>query len=95
MESKTYEQRLSDLATEMAKANISTWNELPAIIQGMHINQWKACAAIALKHMAEAYENGYNLAYNYGEHCSQGHCNYNIQSLGLVPQNESNKADIR
>ena len=59
MTNKTYEQRLNEIAEEMAKANISTWDKLPAIIQGMHINQWKASAAIALERMAVGFLKGY------------------------------------
>jgi hypothetical protein len=56
---KTYEERLNEIAEEMAKANISTWDKLPAIIQGMHINQWKASADIALERMAAGFLKGY------------------------------------
>ena len=91
----TYEQRIAEIATEMAKA---TWDKLGEDIKKPdawnsylnetdrqeYISNYKVCAAIALKHMAEMYDKGYEAAFYDGDAAHKEQCNYNLQSLGLI-----------
>ena len=63
---KTYEQRLAEIATEMAKAeyeklmtSVDVWGKCSAEFRRIKTDSYKPLAAIALKHMAEEWENGY------------------------------------
>lgn len=98
MGNKTYEQRLAEMAEEMfnvqfavlAKENESTesfdtWkkahnDEYTEALDSMYL----PLAAIALKHMAEMYDKGYEAAFYDGDAAHKEQCNYNLQSLGLI-----------
>lgn len=78
---KTYKERLNLIAEEMAKANAERlgiiWNNLPPAYQVIHIERHKPLAAIALKHMAEEWKDGYSEGYTDN---LEGHSNINIST---------------
>lgn len=87
---KTYNERLNLIAEEMAKAyhaetryligfNNCEWDTLLDWRQSQLIKQQIPYAAIALKHMAEAYAEGHEQGTAYP------HIDINLTSLGLIP----------
>lgn len=75
MENKTYEQRLAEIAEEFAMTRLHEGALIDMGLFKVLVEQHKPLAAIALKHMAECYREGY----------IDGIANeYNIQSTGLI-----------
>lgn len=92
----TYEQRLNEIAEEMAKA---TWDKLGESIKKPdawnsylneadrleYISNYKVCAAIALKHMADAFLKGYESGvYDANGEDKPLPLSEQLQSLGLI-----------
>ena len=74
----TYEERINLIAEEMAKLYCTSED-----VSHHYIQRCKPLAAIALKHMAEAYAEGHEQGTVYP------HIDINLQSLGLQPQTET------
>lgn len=73
---KTYNERLNEIAEEFVRVRYAECVCLDPVYLGKLIMMHKPLAAIAIKHMAEMYEEGYR---NWdGKH--------DINSLGLQPQ---------
>jgi hypothetical protein len=61
---KTYNERLNEIAEEMAKYDRPySWKNLDEYLKFSVINKHKPLARIALKHMAEEWKNGYKQEY--------------------------------
>jgi len=84
MGNKTYEQRLLEVAEEMAKEDRPySWDNLYEYQKISLINKHKPLAAIALKHMAYWHEIGYTHGAFHEPQIGLQH------SLGLIqPQNQ-------
>jgi hypothetical protein len=82
---KTYEERLNDIAEEMAKSKIpekATWVlQLTYSERDALTNIYKPLAAIALKHMAEAYTEGCSTIL-----LDKDEIQRNLFLMGLTPQ---------
>ena len=91
---KTYNERLNEIAEEFAIAEWDAmqpsedkqWNSgyLEEEDKERLISGYMVSARIALKHMAEEYENGYKSAYNDGDNANYNYCQQELQSLGLI-----------